>query len=121
MISSVNVSTSRYSSGGTTEVGALGLEWWDRTVMETDDSDILLVIDVTRVNRLDLIAKEYLGNTALWWLLAQYNAILDPSTEIVIGRVIRIPQKSRLQQLMSGKTGGVASQREFEPQIGPLV
>ena len=122
MKSVVNDKNSRYVAGGTTETGEIGIEWWERTQYNLAEDDLLVEIDHTIEYRLDLIAHIYLGNSKLWWLLAQYNAILDPYHEVTIGKIIRIPSLSRLPNLLSGSLGGVKSQREyFKNQIRPIL
>jgi len=116
------VQQSRYVVGGKTEVGSRNLEWWERTVFELDDTDERYTVDKKTEGRLDLIAAAYLGDSHLWWFIAQYNAILDPFAEIALGRVLRIPSRSRVQSLLAGKIGGFASTREIPlTNITPIV
>jgi hypothetical protein len=113
---------SRYVSGGRTEVNSTALEWWERAVFPLDPSDELFTVDKRSEGRLDLIAHAFLGNSHLWWVIAQYNAILDPQAEISVGRVLRIPQQSRIQNILTGKLGGYASTREVPlSNITPIV
>jgi hypothetical protein len=42
-------------------------------------------------HRLDLISYIHYNTVDLWWLIAQYNNILDPLTEVVMGKVLQIP------------------------------
>jgi nucleoid-associated protein YgaU len=116
------VANSRYVAGGQTEVNTNALEWWERVVFKLDSSDTTYVVDTNTEGRLDLISVAFLGDSKLWWVLAQYNAILDPYNEITIGRVIRIPSKSRAQAMLSGKQGGYPSAREVPlSAITPIV
>ncbi len=116
------VQKSRYVVGGQTEVNSKRLEWWERASFTLDDSDTTFVIDQKTEGRLDLVAKAFLGDNHLWWLIAQYNLILDPFSEIVTGRVLRIPSKDRVQSLLAGKLGGYASTREVPlSNITPIV
>lgn len=119
---STNVQKSRYVAGGATEVNQFALEWWERVNLEPDDTDTTYVIESKSEGRLDLIAKAYLDDSRLWWLIAQYNAILDPYNEIIEGRVLRIPSKSRAQSMLNGKLGGYESTREVPlSSITPIV
>lgn len=111
MKNSVESKNSRYVSGGATEVNSFALEWWERTKFSYDETDIIYQIDKTKEGRLDLIAHEILGNSRLWWLVAQYNSILDPFLEITEGKIIRIPNKERATSMLNGQLGGVESQR----------
>jgi hypothetical protein len=113
---------SRYVAGGITEVNSTALEWWERAQFQGSDTDGSYVVEAKFVGRLDLIAMQFLGDSRLWWVLAQYNAILDPFNEIVTGRVLRVPTTSRVQTMLSGKLGGVKSTREVPlTNISPIV
>lgn len=120
--SSVLVRNSRYVSGGTSEVNARAIEWWERTPLTPDDSDVLYVVERRWEGRLDLIANALLGDSRLWWLIAQYNAILDVPGEIREGRVLRVPVKERAQSFLNGRIGGIDSLREVPTDtISPIV
>jgi hypothetical protein len=116
------VQNSRYVVGGQTEVNSKRLEWWERANFTLDESDDRFVIDRKTEGRLDLIAAAFLGDSHLWWFIAQYNAILDPHGEVIQGRVLRIPKKDRVQTMLSGAQGGYASTREVPlTNITPIV
>lgn len=114
---------SRYTSGGTTEVNSnnTAIEWWERTVLESSSSDTSYQIERKFEGRLDQIAALFLGESRYWWVLAQYNAVLDPQAEIIEGAIIYIPSKERVELILSGKTGGVTSTREVQTSILPIV
>ena len=42
-------------------------------------------------------AREY-GNAQLWWAIADWNGIFDPTTEFTPGRVIQIPPESVIDE-----------------------
>lgn len=115
------VRNSRYVSGGVSEVGVNTIEWWERTAFTTSPDDTAYVVEKRFVGRLDLITTMFLGEPRYWWLVAQYNAILDPYDEITEGRVLYIPTLDRVKLLMTGKTGGVPSTREVPLAILPVV
>lgn len=116
------IKNSRYVVGGVTEVNTNALEWWERVDFQGDDSDIRYVVEAKFSGRLDLIAAQFLGESRMWWVIAQYNAVLDPFTEIVPGRELRIPLRSRVQSMLSGKLGGALSTREVPlSNISPIV
>lgn len=114
---------SRYVSGGTTEVNKTAIEWWERSVLKTDPTDFQYVVEKQFEGRLDWITAVYLGeqNIRYWWVVAMLNNILDPYTEVTTGRIIRIPTKERLQNMLSGKLGGIPSTREVPTSILPIV
>ena len=111
----------RYVSGGVTEVSDGKLEWWERNFMPAGDDDRVYTVERKFEGRLDLIAALFLGEPRLWWVIAQYNTILDPYAEIVEGAQIVIPSSERLGNLLQGRTGGAASTREVPISILPIV
>lgn len=118
---SVQRRRSRYASGGTTEVNDWALEWWERNVYQSSPNDRIYIVERRFVGRLDQIAGLFLGDNGLWWLLAQYNSILDPFSEIVEGAKIYIPSQERVSSMLDGRTGGVPSTREVPISILPIV
>lgn len=113
---------SRYVSGGATEVGDNRLEWWERNTFAADPAgDTLYTVDQITTGRLDLIASMFLGEPRFWWLIAQYNSILDPFAEVVTGAQIYIPSPERVDAMLNGRVGGKPSTREVPISILPLV
>lgn len=112
---------SRFVSGGETETGESGLEWWERTVFTTDSTDISYTVELKFAGRLDQIAALFLGEPRNWWVIAQYNNILDPYSEVIEGLVLKIPSADRVKLMLNGKTGGIASTREVPISILPIV
>ena len=115
------VRTSRYVSGGTTEVNTRALEWWERTTFPINDDDRTYVVEKRFEGRLDLITALYLGEPRYWWVVAQYNNVLDPHAEIFEGSILYIPTLERVKSILSGKLGGVSSTREVPTSILPIV
>jgi hypothetical protein len=119
---STNVSTSRYVAGGATEVNSTRLEWWERSTFQADPTDITYVVEQVFEGRLDNIAQMFLGDSRLWWFIAQYNGLLDPWLETAVGRVLYIPTTSRAQSLLQGQLGGYPSTRTVPTNfIVPVV
>ena len=48
-------------------------------------------LEVTTVDRLDLIAHTYYGNRDLWWIIAQANGIGKGTVYISEGTILRLP------------------------------
>lgn len=112
--STYNAKNGRYVLGGVTETSSFSLEWWDMKTMSRDPSDIIYVIEKKYEGRLDMLGLLFYSDPNLWWVIAQYNGIIDPLTELVEGKIISIPLKDRLELEMfskNSKTGGVASTR----------
>ena len=51
----------------------------------------IAVIPANMENRADLIAQAAYGTDRLWWVVCTANAIIDPTTELVAGKQIKIP------------------------------
>lgn len=45
------------------------------------------------IGRIDLIAYKYYGDVSWWWVIATYNKIANPLTDLTIGTVLLLPQK----------------------------
>ena len=118
---SVEKIKSRYVSGGTTEIGENAIEWWERTVFPSATDDKVYQIERKFEGRLDIIATLFFGDPRYWWVIAQYNSVLDPFDEIIEGATIYIPSIERVEAIFSGRTGGVASTREIPISILPIV
>ena len=120
-LNSTQVRNSRYVSGGTTEVTSRALEWWERAPLSVNEDDDTYVIEARFEGRLDLITTLFLGEPRYWWVIAQYNNILDPYTEVTEGTILYIPTLDRVKSLLQGKTGGVPSTRVVPTSILPIV
>lgn len=95
--SSLDFPKSRYVVGGTTTQTANRLGWWERTILAFRSDDQVLTITSNRhVGRPDLIAYDFLGTEEYAWLVLQYNTILDPLSELILGVNIRLPALSRI-------------------------
>lgn len=59
-------------------------------------SDILYTVPSVAEFRLDLLAAQFYGSPALWWVIASVNNLLDPLVGVPPGTRIRIPTQQRL-------------------------
>lgn len=114
-------SKGRYVGGGVTETANGFLEWWDRFYFSKDSTDVVYVVENAYENRLDLIASMFYGEPRLSWLLAQYNSIIDPTSEIIAGRMLLIPAKERVSMMLGNKRGGIPSTRQPVNTISPII
>jgi hypothetical protein len=112
---------SRYVAGGTTETANGKLEWWEKNVMSSDSSDISYAVEDFYVGRLDLIASVFYNEPRYWWVIAQYNNILDPFSEITGGRILMIPSSDRLNFMLASKQGGIPSTKIPINIISPVI
>jgi hypothetical protein len=111
---------SRLVGGGQTETANGRAEWWERYTFPTSSSDIQYIVENRYANRLDLISAIFYGEPRYAWVIAQYNNILDPFTEVSAGRILILPSFDRLNALVGTKKGGVASTREPVATIAPI-
>jgi hypothetical protein len=120
-VDSLQNKNSRYVAGGLTETANGFIEWWERANFKRDESDIIYVVENFYENRLDLISAVFYGQSRYWWLLAQYNNILDPFSEVEAGRVLFIPTPDRVQMMTDTRKGGVPSTRIPIKLISPII
>lgn len=112
---------SRYVGGGTSEQANGKIEWWERNEFPTSNTDIVYVVENFYEGRLDLISAVFYNEPRWWWIIAQYNNILDPFGEIIAGRTLLIPSKDRIQLMISKKQGGINSTKQPVNTISPVV
>lgn len=120
-INSALVRSSRYTAGGRTEINSWALEWWERDVLPLGSDDTVYVVEAQFAGRLDQISAIYLLEPRYWWVIAQYNNVLDPYNEIQEGTILYIPSIDRVKSIVSGKIGGVPSTRDVPISILPIV
>lgn len=117
----LNNKFSRFVGGGATEAANGKIEWWERVIFATDSSDIDYTVDAYYEGRPDLIAASFYGESRYWWVITQYNNIIDPIGEITAGRVLRIPTKARLELMVNTKQGGYQSTKQPVNTISPVI
>lgn len=59
-------------------------------------SDIFYTVTDADSKRIDLIAWKYYRDVSLWWVIAEFNGIMNP-LEIPSGTTLRIPSYERVQ------------------------
>lgn len=99
----------RYVMGGVTTVTDTALGWWEKREVAPDPSDIVYALEERYVGRTDLLALAFYGDSQLWWVIPQYNAILDPEDELVQGKLLLIPSLEKINTTyrQDNKVGGV--------------
>lgn len=109
-----NQKNGRYILGGSTEVSAKFIEWWNKQVVPRDPSDVLYMLEAKYVGRLDLLAYTFYGDPGLIWIILQYNNILDPDTELIAGYPLLIPVQAKVDKhfkVNPSNVGGVPNTR----------
>lgn len=110
-----NTKNGRYVFGGSTEVSAAVVEWWTRNTVKNDPTDLVYFFEKKYEGRPDMLGFVFYGDPGLWWVIAQYNSILDPFEELKEGKVLIIPTLERVKaELFSANTavGGVPTTRK---------
>ena len=87
---------SRMLNGGTTEIKGDKLGWWERRPLQKNtNTDIRVRIPEIFDGRPDLLAFRIYRNPRLFWLILQYNDIVDIEEEFTTGREIILPARDR--------------------------
>lgn len=86
----------RMLNGGETEIKGNKLGWWERKPFEKNIStDYIVTIPEIYDKRPDLMAYQVYGKPELFWLVLQYNDIVDIEEEFVSGKEIILPSRIR--------------------------
>ena len=110
-----NTKNGRYVFGGTTEVSVATVEWWSRNTVKHSPTDIIYVLEKKYEGRPEMLGYVFYGDVGMWWVICQYNSILDPISELVEGTMLLIPLMARVKaELFSPNTtvGGIATTRK---------
>jgi len=103
----VNSRNSRYVQGGLSDRHPTRVGWWERKILEYQDTDYVIEIRPNESTRPDLVAYRIYNKPELAWLVLQYNNIVDVQTEFVTGVELRLPNQRRLAlDILSQTTGG---------------
>ena len=87
---------SRMVQGGQTDIYNKRLGWWEKRDLPYQDDDFVITVLKFEAGRPDLISQRVYGKAIYAWLVLQYNNIVDPETELVVGAEIRMPTNERL-------------------------
>lgn len=69
--------------------------------LEPEQDDTFATVTQEILQRPDLIAQTYYGNTELWWVIYEFNGIRDPLFELKLGQILRIPALDRVMAAIS--------------------
>lgn len=111
--STYNSVNGRYVLGGQTEVSSFALEWWNKATITLDPTDILYAVEQQYVGKPHMLGYVFYGDQGLWWIICQYNGVIDPNEELIVGKVLRIPLKLRIMAELNKQkiVGGIPSTR----------
>ena len=98
---------SRYVQGGVTDRYPTRIGWWEARNMPHQDDDVRYVVDKSTEGRPDLISFKIYGKAAFYWVILQYNNIVDLEQELIVGCELRAPRFNRLMlSILNQKPGG---------------
>ena len=108
-----NAKNGRYVIGGSTEVSAGMIEWWSKNKNSHDPTDLVYFFEKKYEGRPDMLGYLFYGDVGLWWVICQYNNIINPFDELVEGAILLIPLLSRIKQeyMQTASIGGNISTR----------
>jgi len=94
----------RYTNANTTKrrSGDSYLVLRQQLKLEPGDDDLFVKITSAYVNRPDLIANTAYGDPSLWWVIFEFNKIIDPFFDLKLERILRIPSKDRVLIAIAG-------------------
>ena len=103
--SSTNRKKSRLVQGGTPTTTDNKISWVERRNINqhADQLEHKYKLTVVTVNRPDILANMFYGNTELEWVILQYNNIVDIS-DLNVGDEIAIPSVSYVNRMILNKT-----------------
>ena len=96
-----NSKNGRYVLGGISETSSFAIEMWDATTLQPDSSDIIYYVEKKYEGYPHLLGYIFYGDIGLWWVICQYNGIIDPMEEIIEGKSLLIPTLDRINTLFS--------------------
>jgi hypothetical protein len=101
---------SRMLNGGDTEIKGDKLGWWERENFEKNiTTDIPFIIPEIYDRRPDLLSYRVYQTPRLFWLILQYNNIVDVEEEFRTGQQIILP--SRVRALTSMVNNNIISEQ----------
>jgi nucleoid-associated protein YgaU len=66
-------------------------------------SSVSVEVDSATEANLPGLADKYLGDQALWWIILEYNGLVDPIEDITPGTVLRIPERRSVIQYLDAR------------------
>lgn len=98
---------SRYTQGGLTDVFPQRLGWWDRYILEKDPTtDYEYIIPDKYHQRPHNLAYDVYGRADYFFIILQYNNIIDVFEEFTAGKKLIMPTQQRLSGFLNKQRGG---------------
>jgi len=67
-----------------------------------DNTDTYVTINQDLLKRPDLISFKAYGTPDLWWVIMEYNKIVDPLFDLSINQILKIPNINRVLEAIKG-------------------
>lgn len=61
-----------------------------------DSTDVYVTLTQDLISRPDNISFKAYGTPDLWWVIAEYNGIIDPISDFKINQILKIPDINRV-------------------------
>jgi hypothetical protein len=90
----------------------------DALGLPQDDGDCFATVTKELIGRPDLLASKFFGSPDLWWVIPEFNGILDPLKGFKVGDVLRIPSLDRVLEAIDA--GGLIK-KETNKQLGTVT
>lgn len=66
--------------------------------LEPSEDDTFIVVTQEYTKRPELLSSKVYGTPELWWVIYEFNGIMDPLFDLKIDQVLRIPSLDRVVQ-----------------------
>ena len=69
---------------------------WNKLELTADDFDEEITVKEKYIGALDKLSYELYGTEEYWWVIADFNNIIDPFLDMQVGDVIKVPSKNKI-------------------------
>jgi len=80
--------------------GTMFFGLWQPLGLPEDNTDVFYTVRMGDAGRLDLVAYDYYNDPSLWWVIADFNNIVN-QFDLKVGDMLRIPAKKRVMAALS--------------------
>jgi hypothetical protein len=79
------------------------------------DATRVITVDASTEANLPGIAHTYLGDQSLWWLILEFNGLLDPLQDIAPGTRLLLPERRSVIAFLEAResVGGIIEYEEL--------
>lgn len=69
--------------------------------LEPNEDDTFVTVTQEYERRPDLLSSRVYGDPELWWVIYEFNGIMDPLFDLKMGQILRIPSLERVVQAIT--------------------